>query len=284
MLEALEYYQSLAQRFHSQLLCGPGIAVVLMGLSVWLAGLRWRKILGVLAATAIAVTGVFAVGCGGLYTATIAAGAGVLAGILFDKAVLGIFGALLAAGIVLMFFACNKVVNHPASKVEFYQDSSHHNPRDINAEDFVTRHSYPVWPEYEANAEPIPSRQAVEITVKMAGYFADNAKKGLSLCGTAGYAAAGFAAITTTVIAMAAVRLFISLMSAAMGTVIIFTGMIMLLFYKGSEPVTLISQRPWFYLIVFAAMIIFGSAVQLVLSPQSHKTITPVAKVKGEEK
>ena len=43
MLEALEYYQSLAEKFQSQLLTVPGILVVLAGLCVWLAGLRWAE-------------------------------------------------------------------------------------------------------------------------------------------------------------------------------------------------------------------------------------------------
>jgi len=58
MLKLLEYYQSLAQKFQSQFLTGPGIAIVLAGLCVWLAGLRWKRLLGALAGAIIAAAGI----------------------------------------------------------------------------------------------------------------------------------------------------------------------------------------------------------------------------------
>ncbi|MCD4831863.1 MAG: hypothetical protein K8R02_08700 [Anaerohalosphaeraceae bacterium] len=281
MLEALEYYQSLAQKFQTQLLTAPGVLLVLIGLSVWLAGLRWRWLLGALAGATMAIVGVFALGAEGLFAVTVAVAVGFAAGLLMDKIVLGIFGTIFAAGIVLLFFACD---NSPPA-AEFYSGSGH-DSNTVVAEDFITQYPYPTWPQYHATTETIASPMAVEITIEMARYFVENSKKGLTLCGSGSFACAGFAAIIMTVIAMATARLFISLMSSAIGTTIIFVGMTMLLFYKGSAPITLISQRPTLYSVVFLVMIIFGAVVQLVLSPPSHKTIKTHKKNKdkGKEK
>ena len=56
-----------------------------------------------------------------------------------------------------------------------------------------------------------------------------------------------------------------ALCCAAMGTLFVFTGMILLLLYKGSLPVSTIGNKQSFYAGVFAAMIAFGAIIQLLL-------------------
>jgi len=60
-------------------------------------------------------------------------------------------------------------------------------------------------------------------------------------------------------------RLTSALCCAALGTMLVFAGMIMLLLYKNAEPVTAISRSPAFYAAVFLAMIVFGTLEQLLL-------------------
>lgn len=59
-------------------------------------------------------------------------------------------------------------------------------------------------------------------------------------------------------------RLVSALGCAVLGTLLIFAGMIMLLSYKGIQPVSYIGQRQSFYLGVFSAMVIFGMVAQLL--------------------
>lgn len=59
-------------------------------------------------------------------------------------------------------------------------------------------------------------------------------------------------------------RLVPALCCAALGTILIFAGMILLLLHKGSMPVSYISSRQPFYAVVFAAMIAFGTIEQLL--------------------
>jgi len=69
-----------------------------------------------------------------------------------------------------------------------------------------------------------------------------------------------------------------ALCCAAFGTILLFAGMILLLSYKGAEPISYISGKPSFYGMVFAAMVAFGAIEQLLLCRFAK------AKTKREEK
>ncbi len=274
MLEALEYYQSLAQKFQGQLLTGPGILIVLTGLCIWLSGLRWKRLLGALAGAAIAAAGVFAVGQYPAGIVLIACVIGLLTGALISEIVLGLFGAVISVLVVMIILAGGLAASeNKAPMVEFYDANQNYNPDDITADDFVTEYPYPTWPQYEQKGVVIPAPQAIEITNEMASYFAGRAKKVIAEAGTGSYAGAGFAVIIIVVLAIAAGRLFVSVTAAMFGAGLIFAGMIILLFYKGSQPISYIAQRPGFYGLVFTAMTAFGAFVQLLLSPAKPKTI-----------
>lgn len=73
-------------------------------------------------------------------------------------------------------------------------------------------------------------------------------------------------------------RLISALCFAAFGAILIFAGMILLLSYKGTEPISYISGKPSFYGMVFAAMVAFGTIEQLLLCRFAK------AKAKREEK
>jgi len=58
---------------------------------------------------------------------------------------------------------------------------------------------------------------------------------------------------------------------AVLGTVLIFTGMVLLLIFKGAKPLSAISGKPVFYGAVFIAMVGFGSVEQLLLCRGERK-------------
>lgn len=60
-------------------------------------------------------------------------------------------------------------------------------------------------------------------------------------------------------------RLTSALCCATLGTILVFAGMILLLSYKGSEPIGHISSAKPYYTIIFAAMVAFGTIEQLFL-------------------
>ncbi|MHC4418678.1 MAG: hypothetical protein ACYSU6_08855, partial [Planctomycetota bacterium] len=62
-----------------------------------------------------------------------------------------------------------------------------------------------------------------------------------------------------------------ALCCATLGTISIFLGMTMLLLFKASAPLTAICTRTTFFMLVFAAMVIFGTLEQLMLCKYTTK-------------
>ena len=68
-------------------------------------------------------------------------------------------------------------------------------------------------------------------------------------------------------------KLLLAIIFSAAGTILIFTGQIFLLSYKGSQPAAFIEQKQPFFASVFTAMLAFGSVVQLLLCPTTKKKL-----------
>jgi len=66
-------------------------------------------------------------------------------------------------------------------------------------------------------------------------------------------------------------RFIPALCCAALGTMLIFAGMILLLLYKGALPVSCISRNQSFYASVFMAATAFGTIEQLLLCQRTKK-------------
>jgi len=79
-------------------------------------------------------------------------------------------------------------------------------------------------------------------------------------------------------------RLTSALCCAALGTMLVFAGMILLLLYKGAAPISYIRIRPAYFGGLFLAMMAFGTVEQLLLCPRPHKkTITKKQTSKTKE-
>jgi hypothetical protein len=185
---------------------------------------------------------------------------GLAAGIIINRIVFGIFGAAIGALLVIVIQAGG------LAPVE-------------NESPFIS-----TWPEYEQNDTVINARTALNITVQMAGFLVDSVKKTVVSARIIHFAGAGLAVVIAVGLVVFAPRLFIAIVSSALGSAVIFTGMIILLFYKGSKPISYIAQKPHFFAMVFAAMLIFGSAVQIVLSPLQLKKSQPDSTDEDKEK
>ena len=76
-----------------------------------------------------------------------------------------------------------------------------------------------------------------------------------------------------------------ALCCSLMGTICIFAGMILLLIFKGSLPITTIGSKPTFYLTVFGGMTAFGTVEQIFLyKPKGPKKAPKEKKIKKKEK
>ncbi len=243
MFEAIEYYQSLAEKFDSRILFLPGISIVLTGLCIWLAGLRWRKVLGAFAGGCFLAAIGLCIGDYGWPVMIIVTLIGIALGAIIEKIMLGIVGTVLVAAAVMIIASV------------FFESND------------VAMQSYPRWAEYETRDAEIGLPQAFEITRQTGRYIAyrmiENVKSSWLVYG----ASAGAAILLAGFAAMMLPRIFIAAFSSSFGSAAIFSGMIMLLFYKGLKPVNYIYDKSSFYALIIFLMIIFGTMVQLVLSP-----------------
>ncbi len=262
MLEAIQYYQSLAEKFDSRLLCVPGIVVIVLGLCIWLSGLRWRKVLGAFAGGSIfAGIGI----CAGIYEWLIillVALIGIAVGTLIEKVMLGIFGTILAAAIALMTVSVflEKVNPHPETQ------------------------NCPRWQQYEAIGAVIDCDNAAAITREMGCFLFKRTVENIKSASLVSIAVAAIAMLTAGFIAIITPRVFISVVSSTLGSAVISAGILMLLFYKGTKPINYFMGKIQFYAILIFVMLVFGTMVQLVLSPAAAENAKDVPGKNGDKK
>ncbi|MDD5011558.1 MAG: hypothetical protein PHQ00_05495 [Phycisphaerae bacterium] len=266
MFESLEYYQSLAEKFDSRILTIPGIVVVIVGLCIWLAGLRWKKVLGALAGGAIFALTVLCIGCFGRGIVLALIVIGFVFGAAAEKATLGIFGAAIASLVVLAAVSAN-IRARQYSDIEYIE-----NIEEPSEEEILSGFYHPEWPEYEDDDVVITTAEVVEITRETGSYLAAKIIDDVKSSNTIAFASAIAVLIAAGFAAALVPRIFIAVTASWLGAAIIFTGMIMLLFYRRSEPITCIAEKGRYFAAVFAAMVVFGTIVQLVLSPSAAKT------------
>jgi hypothetical protein len=254
MLEILQDFESAISgtvRLSPIVLVGPGLVCVIAGLFIWLGGLGFRKVLvAVAGAITGGICGFFAIGQNIISAAFTAALAAALA-MLFER----IFITILAASLTAMFAFV--VLAGP------YIENSQ--------QKIVISHG------------EIPNQDSAygirESAQTMKAYITDAGQK-IKYTGsqipTYIWGIIGVLTIVSLVVGFSLRQLASALCCSTLGTVLIFAGMILLLLNKGSMPVSIISRKSSFYVAVFAAMMVFGTAEQLLLCKPSK--MSPTAK------
>lgn len=248
MYEIIQSFEQTALRFSPIVLIVPGLLAVIVGLFIWLGGLGLRRVLAAVVGAVIGFScGFFIIGnimAGGI----LAAGVGLIA-IILQRIFIAILAVSLA--LVLTFFVftgiCPEVINAidnvPITAAKITDDSVvisvQHTPVVIRAYsiDFGNMVKQAAW-QMRTYAWAIMA--ALSIVVLVAGFFLR--------------------------------RLTSALCCAVLGTMLIFAGMIFLLLYKGSVPISIICDKSLFFAGVFGAMIAFGAVVQLLLCTRLEKS------------
>ncbi len=248
MLEIVQNFEQIAVRFNPALLVGAGLMAVLTGLLIWLAGLGFSR---PLAAIAGAITG----GICGFFTTSrnvvsvgIFAAAGASVAAIFEKVFMVLLAAALATA--LAFAIMGKI---------YIKESG---TASINHTDTQNQ------------AEPFNFSQTRETLKTCAADFCAKIKQAGSQMPTVNWAITAGAGIILLVAGFFSWCLAAALCCATMGTILIFTGMILLLLYKHAAPISCISSNQPFYLGVFATMIAFGTIEQLFLCRYVKKCFT----------
>ncbi len=246
MLEIAQNFEQMTATLSPIILIAPGLVCVIVGLFVWLGGLGLRRLLvAVVGAVGGGICGFFIIGRNTM-SAMISAGVAAVIAIIFEKFFITILAAALA---VVLGFA-------------------------ILAGPYIENLQEPIQNYYPFNQEKISYRgpyisvhESIHIVKAYIVDFSDRIKQAcLQMPVYNWIIIAALAAIFITG-GFLLWRLTSALCCATLGTLLVFAGMILLLLYKGAEPISSISRRTLFYAAVFIAMIAFGTIEQLLLCP-----------------
>ncbi len=243
MLELAQNFEQVAIRFNMLVLVIPGLILVLVGLFLWLGGLGLSRILvAVLGAVTGGMCGMFLIGKS-IAAAVILAVAAVVIAILFKKVFITLLAANLVAVVVFTL---------------------------LNASNLAQ--SGPTYPmRYSAAGDEMTVSRSLQAATDFASDFTNTIKYTCSQMPAYNWAIIAAAFVLLLVAGFFLWRFTSALCCAFMGTVCIFAGMILLLIFKGSLPITAVCSRSPFYLSVFAAMIAFGTVEQLLLCRMKSK-------------
>jgi hypothetical protein len=236
MFEIARQFEQTAVRFEPVVLIGPGLAAVLLGLFVWLGGLGFRRTLvAIVGAVSGGVCGFF-IGGQNVVRAMISAGLTAVIAVLLERIFIATLAGLLAAVLGFAILAGPYIEKTgEATSIEWDR-----------TQNFSARQSVETAEVYIAGF----AAETERIFSKMVVY-----ERAIIAAMVVIFAAAGFFCR----------RLASAFCCAALGTILIFTGMILLLLYKGAAPISRICQNQLYYLGVFAAMTAFGMTEQLLL-------------------
>ncbi len=254
MLEILQDFESAiggTVRLSPVVLVGPGLVCVIAGLFVWLGGLGFRKLLvAVAGAITGGVCGFFAIGQNIVSAAFTAALATALA-MLFERIFITILTGTLVAAFAFAVLTESYVENSQQATAISLGETS-------------------------VQGSAVGVRESAE---KMKAYIIDAGQKIKQAClhmPMYKWAIIMVLVLICMVVGFSLWQLASALCCSALGTVLIFAGMILLLLHKGAMPVSIISGRSSFYVTVFIAMMAFGTAEQLLLC--KHQKTYPAGK------
>lgn len=249
MLELLQNFEQAAARFSPVILIAPGLAVLLLGLFVWLGGLGFKRhLLAVAGALGGGICGSLVLGRNILSAVALAVIAAVIA-MIFERLFTTILALVLAVSIAFAVLARPYMAQPPSD---------------------------PATKPAGTTTAPLSASQSLVLIKSYAVDLGDKVKQLASQMPILRWAVILVVAVAAVVAAFTLRRLAAAWSYATFGTILVYTGMILLLFYKASAPISAVFRKPPFYAIVFAAMVAFGTIVQLILckqkKPKSTKT------------
>jgi hypothetical protein len=246
MLEVLINFEQNAARLSPIVLVGPGLMAVLLGLFIWLGGLGLRKLLvSVTGAVSGGVCGFLLIGHNIVAVIGLAAIAAAIAAI-FERLFIAILAAVLAA--VLGFVVLATLHNDNAN------GAIPTNQNNISTQ-----------------SEILNIEQSVELVKAYIVDISSSIKQAFQELPGHYWAILLILIVFSIVAGFALRRLTLAFCCAALGTTTIFIGMILLLLYKGSAPISKIYHKPSFYGIIIAAMMVFGTIEQSFLCRDEKK-------------
>jgi len=259
MFEALNEFQNAAMMFDPMTLVIPGVLCVILGIIIWLVGTKFTWILAIVFGFAGGATGAY---------------------YLFPhhQAPAAITGAVIGGLVAMVVHRFITVIAGMAVLVIVgftFFISSHFNDKAAGVH-------YPEPTKVSAKLTPVQTAEQIKArSLNAADTLLILAEK-MPLMG---WPAVAIAAVVLAVLGMLLGRLMVAVGCSGLGTTMIFAGMIGLLLYKGSAPLTYIYSRSSFFCAVFFGMVAAGAVTQMILCrPPKLKILKDHEKEIGKKK
>ena len=262
MLEAFQNLERSTLDFAPEVLVVPGVLCAVLGLCLWLGGMRWSRptalVLGILAGCLWAF---FLTGRQTAAFVSMAVVVGAFA-LFFNRTALIVAGAATALMITLIVFAAPflrkpRNLQYPEPKISTVSQRASENISPVTESLEAAKIQFVFLGDLFGRAvslvpfEDILISVAAGLVVMTAGYFMP--------------------------------QLIIAVTCSALGTTIVFFGMILLLLFKGVQPITHIHAKANLFGTVVLAMVVFGCAVQLLLCSARDKKLATKKLSGGEQ-
>ncbi len=242
MLDIFKQIELTALYFAPKALCIPGLMCLAAGLCLWLGGLRWKSMTAAMAGAIAGGASAFFVFNGHMAATIILALLAAILAIVFRKAVIVMIGAMLIASIILLT---------PA--LASYTDSAD-------------------WP-IESTETAMGIKDSVSTGRTIMVYLCEKVAKAIKETSTKNFTTALVTGLVIAVIGYFLPSLIGAITFSVSGTCIVFTGMILLLLFKGANPISNIYNNTNIYTPVFLSMVVFGHVCKLMIgSPIKPKT------------
>jgi hypothetical protein len=245
MLEIARQLEQTAVWFNPVVLIGPGLACVLLGLFVWLGGLGFRRALVAIVGAVSGGTCGFFISGRNIVPATVSAGLAAVISIMLERIFIAILAGVLAA---ILGFA-------------------------VLARPYIENAGGATLIEWD-KTQNLSTQQTVVTAKAYIADFVAETKRILLQMPVYNWAIIAALAVIFPAAGFFQRRLTSAFCCAALGSILIFAGMILLLLYKGAAPISRICQNQLFYLGVFGVMTAFGMAEQLLLCQRIKGKLT----------
>ena len=245
VIEVLKSFEQEASRFSPVVLFVPGLVMVALGLIVWLAGVRLRRLVLALAGAAAGGLAGWLVHGQNPAVAGLAAGGGAVFGAILPRLSTTVF--LAAFGVVVVF-----VITARTYLVEGHKPASGA-PNVRRGEEKLT------VPESLAAVRVL----AFDVVGRTKAAAGDLEPANLAVIAAVG--------LVLLVLGLFLARLAGALVCSVLGTALIFVGLIVLLMFKGSAPITFVQKQGTLYGLVLLGMATFGTLEQLVMCPSPQR-------------
>jgi hypothetical protein len=245
VIEVFNRFEQEAGRFDPTLLVVAGLVLAGLGLVIWLAGMCLRRLVLALAGAAAGGLTGWLVPVPGPVFVGLAAGGGAVLGAVLPRLTTAVLLAILGVAVAFVITARTHLLGG--------QELPSGPPHAGRGEERLT----------------IP--QSLGAVRVFAFDVVGRSRAAAGEMGTAGLAAIGAAGLVLLVLGFVLPRLAGTLFCSVLGTMLIFAGLIVLLIFKGSAPITLIEKQGALYGVVLFGMAAFGAVEQLALCPAPRR-------------